>query len=297
MEKQKYLEIIKNAKKEMRFRGNGNYYEEHHILPKVLFPLWATRKSNLILLTAKEHIICHKYLAKIYGGTMWCAYNRLATDKKDGHELTPEEYEELKLNFSNLRKTDKKWNAKISKGNTGKIRTQEQKDHHSKIMTGKKLWPNGRQFSEEHKNNLSKGQTGIQKPNAQKKVICLETKYIYYVTEANNLFNIRVDEILKKESQEYYQKEKKRKLHWAYYDETKNDEYWNKLLVNLLNKKRKCLYRQARYKCLETNEIFIGNKQLLEKYNTESIASFNRHLRGDRENFCGFHFIRMKSQY
>lgn len=54
-----YLRVIKKAKEEelngLRKKGNGNYYERHHILPKSLFPLWSKRKSNIVLLTAREH--------------------------------------------------------------------------------------------------------------------------------------------------------------------------------------------------------------------------------------------------
>lgn len=65
-----YMLIIEHAKSEeklgLRKKGNGNYYEKHHILPKSLFPLWVNRKSNLVLLTAREHFFCHQLLVKIY---------------------------------------------------------------------------------------------------------------------------------------------------------------------------------------------------------------------------------------
>ena len=43
------------AKAENRKKGHNIYYESHHILPKSLFPLWKTKKSTLVLLTAREH--------------------------------------------------------------------------------------------------------------------------------------------------------------------------------------------------------------------------------------------------
>lgn len=65
-----YMLIIERAKSEeklgIRKRGNGEYYERHHILPKSMFPLWKTRKFNLVLLTAREHFFCHQLLTKIY---------------------------------------------------------------------------------------------------------------------------------------------------------------------------------------------------------------------------------------
>lgn len=61
-----YLEIIKKAKQENRVKGNGIYYEAHHVLPRSIFPLWSKRKSNIVLLTGREHFFCHQLLTKIF---------------------------------------------------------------------------------------------------------------------------------------------------------------------------------------------------------------------------------------
>lgn len=61
-----YCKIISYAKSQNRFKGDDNYYEAHHILPKSMFPLWKNRKSNLVLLTPREHLFVHKLLFKIY---------------------------------------------------------------------------------------------------------------------------------------------------------------------------------------------------------------------------------------
>lgn len=65
-----YIKIISNAKKEelegKRKKGGDTYYERHHILPKCIFPLWSKRKSNMVLLTAREHFFCHALLTKIW---------------------------------------------------------------------------------------------------------------------------------------------------------------------------------------------------------------------------------------
>ena len=44
-----YIKIIANAKS--RERIDNETYEEHHILPRSLFPNWVKRKENLVLLT------------------------------------------------------------------------------------------------------------------------------------------------------------------------------------------------------------------------------------------------------
>lgn len=62
-----YNSIIENAKSKNRIKLKKNninyvYYETHHILPKCLNG--SNDKDNLVLLTAKEHYICHKLLNK-----------------------------------------------------------------------------------------------------------------------------------------------------------------------------------------------------------------------------------------
>ena len=69
-----YCKVISYAKSQNRHKGDGNYYEAHHILPKSMFPLWKNRKSNLVLLTPREHLFVHKLLFKIYKNSqMACA--------------------------------------------------------------------------------------------------------------------------------------------------------------------------------------------------------------------------------
>lgn len=58
-----YDSIIDNAKSENRKRGE-TYYENHHIIPRCLNG--NNNKENLVLLTAKEHFVCHKLLTFIY---------------------------------------------------------------------------------------------------------------------------------------------------------------------------------------------------------------------------------------
>ena len=70
MNYQKIYDVIiqksksKNRKKLKKNQELYVYYENHHILPKCL---GGTNDSeNLVLLTAKEHYICHKLLTYIY---------------------------------------------------------------------------------------------------------------------------------------------------------------------------------------------------------------------------------------
>ena len=59
-----YNQIIEKAKSECRMKNKEIYYERHHIIPKCLGG--SNHKDNLVLLTAKEHFICHKLLTEMY---------------------------------------------------------------------------------------------------------------------------------------------------------------------------------------------------------------------------------------
>jgi hypothetical protein len=58
-----YNAIILKAKSQNRKKHDGIYYEKHHIIPKSLDG--DNSKSNLVLLTAKEHFVCHVLLPKM----------------------------------------------------------------------------------------------------------------------------------------------------------------------------------------------------------------------------------------
>lgn len=52
-----YKELIDFARSEYRYKGNGTYYELHHIIPRCCGGTNA--KSNLVLLTLYEHLQAH----------------------------------------------------------------------------------------------------------------------------------------------------------------------------------------------------------------------------------------------
>ena len=52
-----YYNIINKAKSENRIKSKETYYESHHIIPKSLGG--NNSKENIVLLTAREHYICH----------------------------------------------------------------------------------------------------------------------------------------------------------------------------------------------------------------------------------------------
>jgi len=65
-----YDSIINRAKSEERIKSKDTYYEAHHIIPICLGGDGTTRRwrthPNIVLLTGREHFLCHWLLHEIY---------------------------------------------------------------------------------------------------------------------------------------------------------------------------------------------------------------------------------------
>lgn len=93
-----YLAIIDKAKSENRFKTHNGTLELHHIIPKSIGG--NNDKENLVLLTCKEHFICHILLTKILTGDshykMLCAVKRMAGVDRYGVKLTSKVYSSIR---------------------------------------------------------------------------------------------------------------------------------------------------------------------------------------------------------
>jgi len=93
-----YNQICERAKIELDIRINNRiskleYYESHHILPKCMGGSGLTsqwKHDNIVLLTAKEHFLCHRLLCEIYPDNTKLIlavhrliYSKSSTNKKD----------------------------------------------------------------------------------------------------------------------------------------------------------------------------------------------------------------------
>jgi hypothetical protein len=128
-----YSNIISNAKSLNRKKKEGIYYERHHIIPRSMGG--SNESSNLVLLTAKEHLICHLLLVKMTTGNhnykMLAALNWLTNQRK----ITSTLYQLLKMSFA------RKLSAKQSGENNpfyGKSHSSETKNRVSLANSGKK---------------------------------------------------------------------------------------------------------------------------------------------------------------
>lgn len=123
-----YNEIIKSAKLKNRSRKLG-YFEKHHIIPKCMGG--NNSKENLVLLTAKEHYICHHLLHKHYKNEkyLFLAYHLMTFSKKDNlQKITSKQYEKLKEENSKYNSGENNPNYKNALNLSGK------RNHKSKMV-------------------------------------------------------------------------------------------------------------------------------------------------------------------
>ena len=162
-----YDNIIQKAKSENRQKLkktdiNYIYYENHHILPKCLSG--DKEKENMVLLTVREHFICHKLLTYIFKGNYKIVYGyyRMIHSKNGIFIKSSRDYAYLKELISNTPMPDE-IRKKISKSRKGKpawnkgipaSRESKLKNRESQLGDKSKCW--GKHHSEETLQKLRK---------------------------------------------------------------------------------------------------------------------------------------------
>lgn len=210
-----YLNLIQTALRAKRVRVKKTdpkyvYYEKHHILPRSLYPDFLHTKENLVLLTAQEHYLAHKYLANMFPDTaLVFAFWRLCTDGR-GRHVSIEDYEAARLRVAELaslintgrqptKETREKLRLarlgfkhpeevkhKIAASNMGKTMSAESREKMSKAKRGKP----GRVWTDESKAKLSSHRIGEQNPMYGKNV------KDYMSEEAYDLYRKHLSEAL-----------------------------------------------------------------------------------------------------
>lgn len=135
-----YNRIIERALKEDRKKGCGVYYEKHHILPRCIGG--TNDKSNLILLTAKEHYICHRLLTLMYPDNKKIAFAfwnmcRPSNEWHDRYIVSANGYAYARSHLSNTYKGRTAWNK-------GKKLTDEQLAKHATRKPDYAPWNKGK---------------------------------------------------------------------------------------------------------------------------------------------------------
>lgn len=169
-----YDKLILKAKTEERSKGSGIYYERHHIIPKCIGG--TDNKSNLVLLTAKEHYVAHKLLCEIYPldnslrTALWLFCNGYDNKSRRAYKVSSYEYDRIKQEISLIASERSKARKgkysletrnKISQSNKGKVFTEEHKKNLSEACIGRKPWNTGKRHSEETKRKIAASQLGV----------------------------------------------------------------------------------------------------------------------------------------
>lgn len=169
-----YDSIIQRAKSENRVKlrktNSGYiYYENHHIIPRCLGG--SNDKENLVLLTAREHFVCHKLLIFIYNFNkgLCDAYLRMTFSKQLGDIKSSRDYDYAKWLKSNI-PISEETREKLSLSHKGKITWMKGKHHSeetrkklqesSRLLTGDKNSFYGKQHSEKTKQRISESRKG-----------------------------------------------------------------------------------------------------------------------------------------
>lgn len=166
-----YNKLIDRAQSENRLKATGTYYEQHHIIPRCLNG--DNSKSNLVLLTAREHFMAHKLLCEIYLDNdkliyaLWGMMNQKSLERD--YKIRGREYERLRILFAERTSKDRKGKklseehkrkmSEARKGNNnrlGKPHSEETKRKISESRKGIKLGP----CSDEHKRKISEANKG-----------------------------------------------------------------------------------------------------------------------------------------
>jgi hypothetical protein len=180
-----YYNIVARAKS--RTLAHGTYVEKHHVIPRSLGG--SNEPENIVKLTAKEHLICHRLLIRMTTGIQkskmaFAAWRMVfSSSKHKRFKVTARVYESIKIEMSKAAKERSKsyrhsteskqkiaesklgkpravtWGEKISEANTGKKKTPltaETKEKISQSLTGRKMGP----ISESHRQKVSDSKKG-----------------------------------------------------------------------------------------------------------------------------------------
>lgn len=201
-----YFDIIKKAKNLNRAKNSNTYFERHHIYPQSIFPEYKKDKTKMVLLTAREHFICHLLLTKMFSDKpsqykMTCALNGLRRQNSQQQRvMTGSFYERNKIKMFQLRsdpEVSAAWRSKLGRfgpanHNFGKPGT----------MTGKKHTPDSIQKmrdkqlgcfpSEETKRKMSAASRGKPKSEETKR----KMRNNIWITDGTSQTRIHKDDII-----------------------------------------------------------------------------------------------------
>jgi hypothetical protein len=159
-----YNNITRSAKNRGWQKTDITFYtENHHIIPRSLSG--SNDPDNLVLLTPKEHFICHLLLSKMFVGDekrkMCVAIYLMASKelklKSSTYKVVREEYSKIQKNKTHTqeskdkigkhnltRKYSPEFGKKISESKIGKLRDVATKEKISNTLKGTSPWNKGK---------------------------------------------------------------------------------------------------------------------------------------------------------
>ena len=172
-----YYSIIEKAISEKRKKKSVRskdyiYYESHHVLPSSIFPIYKNAKENpwnIVLLTAKEHFVCHLLLPKIATKEnhifklVHALYAMTQQNNSQQQRNNSKMYEYAKRNMINIRSdktASKEWRLKLSEAS--------KKSNHMIDKTGDKNPFFGRTHTEEVKQSIGSKNKGLKRTEGVK---------------------------------------------------------------------------------------------------------------------------------
>lgn len=140
-----YDDIINKAKTLNRKKSKEQYFELHHIIPRCMGG--NNSKTNLVLLTAREHFLCHKLLHKSYptNRLLFFAYDCMSIPIGQRNiKLSSREFQyikEMKSKLNDKNSISDKCRQKQREAVRGRKQTEEEKRRRSEANKGKKPSP------------------------------------------------------------------------------------------------------------------------------------------------------------
>lgn len=100
-----YNNLCNSRKLFNRFKGDGNYYESHHIIPRWMGG--SNDINNLVLFTAREHFLAHYLLYKHYKDKKSAAAFHMMCNTTNNNYRDSKKYQEIRKFQSDNLKGDK----------------------------------------------------------------------------------------------------------------------------------------------------------------------------------------------